>query len=68
MRANSFKIRGDEMFKRIKSQKGLSGVMIALLLVVVGIGVVAGTNIWINGQKNSIQNMANNSINTSTTF
>ena len=56
------------MFKRIKSQKGLSGVMIALLLVVVGIGVVAGTNIWINGQKNSIQNMANNSINTSTTF
>jgi len=42
-------------FKRLKSQKGLSGVLVALLLVVVGVGLVAGVNTYLNGQKTTIQ-------------
>lgn len=48
-------------FKRLKSQKGLSGVMVALLLVVIGVGLVAGINVYLTAKKNDIQNAANNS-------
>ena len=51
------------LFKRIKSQKGMSGVLVALLLVIVGVGLVAGVNAYLTGAKNDIQNSANNSIN-----
>ncbi len=51
-----------KFFKRFKSQKGLSGVMIALLLVLIGVGLVAGINVWLTGQKNTIMTKANASI------
>ncbi len=50
-------------FKRFRSQKGLSGVMIALLLVLIGVGLVAGINVWLTGQKNNIMTKANTAIN-----
>ena len=51
-------------FRRVKSQKGMSGVLVALLLVMVGVGLVAGIQTWMDGQKNTIQLAANNSITT----
>ena len=50
------------LLSRLKSQKGMSGVLVALLLVVVGVGLVAGVNTYLSGQKNLIQNAATNSI------
>jgi len=50
------------LFKRLKSQKGMSGVLVALLLVIVGVGLVAGINGFLEGQKNDIQNKANEKI------
>ncbi len=49
---------------RLKSQKGMSGVLVALLLVVVGVGLVAGVNTYLQGKKNDIQNKASEKINT----
>jgi len=46
------------LFKRIKSQKGMSGVLVALLLVVVGVGLVAGVNSYLAGQKTIIETKA----------
>ena len=46
------------LFKRIKSQKGMSGVLVALLLVVVGVGLVAGTKSYLDGQKTIIEGKA----------
>jgi len=50
------------LLSRLKSQKGMSGVLVALLLVVVGVGLVAGVNTYLSGQKNLIQNAATNNI------
>jgi len=55
-----------KLFKRVKSQRGMSGVLVALLLVVIGVGLVAGINTWISGQKNTIQNKANTAITNAT--
>lgn len=49
--------------KRVKSQKGMSGVLVALLLVIVGVGLVAGVNTFMTGASTTIQNEANTSIN-----
>lgn len=49
--------------KRIKSQKGMSGVLVALLLVIVGVGLVAGVNTFMQSASTTIQNDANTSIN-----
>jgi Tfp pilus assembly protein PilV len=49
-------------FKRIKSQKGMSGVLVALLLVVVGVGLVAGINTFLNNNKTEIQKQAQASL------
>ena len=43
---------------RLKSQRGMSGVLVALLLVVVGVGLVAGVNTYLSGQKTLIQTTA----------
>ena len=48
---------------RLKSQKGLSGVLVALLLVVVGVGLVAGINTYLDGQKTAIQTEATAKVN-----
>ncbi len=47
---------------RLKSQKGMSGVLVALLLVVVGVGLVAGVNSYLTGQKTRIQTSATGKI------
>ena len=43
-----------DLFKRIKSQKGMSGVLVALLLVLVGVGLVAGLNTYMTDIKDEI--------------
>ena len=55
------------LFKRIKSQKGMSGVLVALLLVIVGVGLIAGINTYMKGASKKIQNEANTSINNAIT-
>lgn len=52
-----------QFFNRLKSQKGLSGVLVALLLVVVGVGLVAGVNTYLDGQKTAIQTEATAKVN-----
>jgi len=42
------------LFKRIKSQKGMSGVLVALLLVIVGVGLVAGLNTYMSKAKSNM--------------
>ena len=44
----------NKFFKRIKSQKGISGVLVALLLVIVGVGLVAGINTYMTDAKNKM--------------
>jgi hypothetical protein len=53
--------------KRVKSQRGMSGVLVALLLVIVGVGLVAGINAFLQGASTTIQNEANTSINSAIT-
>ena len=43
------------LFKRLKSQKGMSGVLIALLLVMVGVGLVAGVKTFMDTNKDAIE-------------
>jgi len=52
------------LFKRIKSQKGMSGVLVALLLVIVGVGLVAGVNIFMTGAQKTLIKDANDTITT----
>jgi len=54
-------------FKRIKSQKGMSGVLVALLLVIVGVGLVAGINTFMQTQSQNIQTSADTAIKDATT-
>lgn len=41
------------VWARIKSQKGMSGVLVAVLLVVVGVGLVAGLNTYVTKAKDN---------------
>ena len=50
------------LFKRLKSQKGMSGVLIAMLLVVVGVGLVAGVNSFMTGNDTKIRTAAAKSL------
>lgn len=50
------------LFKRIKSQKGMSGVLVALLLVIVGVALVAGVQSFLEGERQVIQNAAHTKI------
>jgi Flp pilus assembly pilin Flp len=49
-------------FKRLKSQKGMSGVLVAMLLVVVGVGLVAGVSTFMNDAKDTLISDANSSL------
>jgi hypothetical protein len=51
-----------KLFGRVKSQKGMSGVLVAMLLVVVGVGLVAGVNTFMTDAKDRIVTDANTSI------
>ena len=48
----------NKFFKRIKSQKGISGVLVALLLVIVGVGLVAGINTYMDSAKSNMLDQA----------
>ena len=52
----------NKFFKRIKSQKGMSGVLVALLLVIVGVGLVAGVNTYMGSAKTAMLDQADTSI------
>jgi len=56
-----------KFFKRIKSQKGMSGVLVALLLVIVGVGLVAGIQTYMAGASTTIQTSADTAISAATT-
>lgn len=45
----------------------MSGVLVALLLVIVGVGLVAGINTFMKDASTTIQNEANTSINSAIT-
>ena len=51
-----------KIFGRVKSQKGMSGVLVAMLLVVVGVGLVAGVSTFMTNAKTDIQKAAGESI------
>ncbi len=55
------------LFKRLKSQKGMSGVLVALLLVIVGVGLVAGVQSYMQGASTTIQTSADTAITNATT-
>ena len=50
------------LFKRLKSQKGMSGVLVALLLVIVGVGLVAGINTYMGSAKTKILDQADSAL------
>ena len=52
--------------KRVKSQAGMSGVLVALLLVIVGVGLIAGINTFMQNQSTAIQNSASTAITNAT--
>lgn len=54
------------LFKRIKSQKGMSGVLIALLLVIVGVGLVAGVQTYMTNASTKIQTAGDTAIDNAT--
>ncbi|MDF1876852.1 hypothetical protein JHD47_03365 [Sulfurimonas sp. SAG-AH-194-L11] len=55
-----------KLFGRVKSQKGMSGVLIAMLLVVVGVGLVAGVNTFMTDNMSDITLKAQGNIDTAT--
>ena len=55
------------LFKRIKSQKGMSGVLVAMLLVLVGVGIVATFSTFITGKTDKIQLDSGTAIDKATT-
>ena len=55
------------LFKRLKSQEGMSGVLVALLLVIVGVGLVAGVQTYMQGASTTIQTSADTAITNATT-
>ena len=39
---------------RVKATKGMSGVLVSLLLVIVGVGLVAGVNVYMGSAKTAM--------------
>ena len=56
-----------KFLSRLKSEKGMSGVLVALLLVIVGVGLVAGIQTYMQGASTTIQTSANTAITAATT-
>lgn len=48
--------------RRLKSDKGMSGILVALLLVIVGVGLVAGVNTFMTTQSSTVQTSAETAI------
>jgi len=51
-----------KFLRRVKSTKGINGVIVALLLIMVGVGAVAGIKTFMDDSKNSIQSDINTSL------
>ena len=51
-----------KLLGRIKSQKGMSGVLVALMLVIVGVGLVAGVSTYLENAKNGMLDQADNAL------
>ncbi len=56
-----------KFLKRLKSTKGVNGVIVALLLILVGVGAVAGIKTFMDDSTKSVTAGAGNSINAITT-
>jgi len=54
-------------FKRILGQEGINGVIVALLLILIGVGALMGISTWLNDTSNTVIQDANNTINTIST-
>lgn len=52
-----------KLFGRVKSQKGMSGVLVAMLLVVVGVGLVAGVSTFMTNAKDELLLRAQSAVN-----
>jgi len=48
--------------KRILGQEGINGVIVALLLILIGVGALMGISTWLGDQSTAIQGEANTSI------
>jgi hypothetical protein len=48
--------------KRLKSQEGMSGIIIALLLVIVGVGLIVGVNTFMQDKTSDVQDAADTAI------
>jgi Flp pilus assembly pilin Flp len=55
------------IIKNLKSQKGMSGVLVAVLLVVVGVGLVAGVKTYMEGAQTKVETAGNAAITKATT-
>jgi len=54
-------------FKRILGQEGINGVIVALLLILIGVGALMGISTWLNNTSDTVIQDANNTINTIST-
>ncbi len=52
-----------KLFTRVKSTKGVNGVIVALLLILVGVGAIAGVKTFMDDSSNTITTDVNTSIN-----
>lgn len=50
------------IIKNLKSQKGMSGVLVAVLLVVVGVGLVAGVKTYMESAQTKVETAGNTAI------
>ncbi len=50
------------IIKNLKSQKGMSGVLVAVLLVVVGVGLVAGVKTYMTNAQKTVETAGNTAI------
>jgi len=50
--------------KRILGQEGINGVIVALLLILIGVGALMGISTWLNDASNTVIQDANGTINT----
>ncbi len=55
-----------KFLSRLKSTKGINGVIVALLLILVGVGAVAGIKTFMDTQKDTIQTNVEGQIGTMT--
>jgi len=50
--------------KRILGQEGINGVIVALLLILIGVGAIMGISTWMSDTSDNVIADANTSINT----